>query len=419
MWRAFLLATLIVPTSVFGQDNSGWIGKRVITHYGAVLQIGNQVVDDEKRSTNLTVSGNDKRLFRIYRVEHVNGSWLWLKAEKEGVEGWMKAEFVIPYDQAIEYFTNQIQANPRQSTWYNCRGNVWQAKGEYDIAIADFNEAIRLEPGDETPFNNRGTAWDDKKDYDKAIEDYTESIRLEGRNPEAFSNRGLSWRKKKEYDKAIADYSEAIRINPIYAQGYTGRGDAWYFKKEYDKAMADYNEAIRIDPKSAIAYEDRGDAWRGKKDYDKAIADYNEAIRIDPSYAIAYVGRGLGWRAKMEYDKAIADYDEAIRLDPKDAAAYNSRACLWATCPDEKYRDGNKALESATRACELSKWSDAIKISTLAEAYAEAGNYDKAVEWQEKAISLFTNESSKRKGEAELKLFKNKKPYHGDYSDLP
>ena len=76
-------------------------------------------------------------------------------------------------------------------------------------------------------------------------------------------------------------------------------------------------------------------------------------------------------------------------------------------------------MESATGACELSKWSDPINLSTLAEAYAEAGDYKKAVEWQEKAISLFTYESRKRTGEAELKLYKNNKPYHGDYSDLP
>ena len=114
---ALLLAALVVPFSVFGQDNSGWIGQRVITHFGAVLQIGNQVVDDEKRSTNLPVSGKDRRVFRVYRVEHVNGHWLWLKAEKEGIEGWVKAEFVIPYDQAIDYFTNQIRSNPTGGVW--------------------------------------------------------------------------------------------------------------------------------------------------------------------------------------------------------------------------------------------------------------------------------------------------------------
>ena len=179
MWRALLLAALVVPTSVFGQDNSGWVGQRVITHYGAVLQIGTQVVDDEKRSTNLAVSGKEGSIFRVYRVDQVNGNWLWLKAEKEGVEGWVKAEFVIPYSQAIDYFTNQSRANPNQWTWYIRRGVIWSERGEYDIAIADFNEAIRLDPGNEAAFNNRGNAWRLKEEYDKAIADYNEAIRLD------------------------------------------------------------------------------------------------------------------------------------------------------------------------------------------------------------------------------------------------
>ncbi len=156
-----------------------------------------------------------------------------------------------------------------------------------------------------------------------------------------------------------------------------------------------------------------------RKEYDKAIDDCTEAIRLDPTDAFAHYCRGRALQEKKEFGRTIADYTEAIRLDPTDAVPYNSRANVWATCPERKYRDGKKAVESATRACELSKWSDPIYLSTLAEASAEAGDFKKAVEWQEKAIRLFTAESSKRTGEAELKLFKSNKPYHGDYSDLP
>jgi len=87
MWRAFLPATLVVPASVLGQDNSAWIGQRVITHYGAVPQIGDRAVDDEKRSANFAVSGEDRNSFRVYRVEQANRAWLWLIAEEEGIEG--------------------------------------------------------------------------------------------------------------------------------------------------------------------------------------------------------------------------------------------------------------------------------------------------------------------------------------------
>ena len=376
MWRAFLLAVLIVPTSAFSQDRSAWIGKRVITHYGAVLQMGNQVVDDVKRGITFSFSGKDRNNFRVCRVDYVNGNWLWLKVEKEGIEGWVNAEYVIPYDQAIDYFTNQIRANPSQWPWYNHRGLVWKEKGEYDIAIADFNEVIRLYPSSEAAFNNRGNAWHDKK----------------------------------EYDKAIADYNKSIQLDPKFAMAFNNRGNAWGNKKEYDKAIADYNESVQLDPRFAMAFNNRGNAWGKKKEYDKAIAGYNEAIRLDPKFALAFYNRGNAWSRKKDYDKAIADFNEAVRLDPKNANAYNSRAWLWATCVDGKFRDGMKAVESATCASELTEWNRNYDVGTLAAAYAEAGDFEKAVELQEKANKLYADVEAK-KGEERLKLYKEKKPY--------
>ena len=128
---------------------------------------------------------------------------------------------------------------------------------------------------------------------------------------------------------------------------------------------------------------------------------------------MAYDDRGNAWYAKEEYDKAIADYDQAIALDPKFAMAYNRRAWLWATCPDEKYRDGKKAVESATRACELTDWKDADSLNTLAATCAEAGDFDTAVKWEEKALGLLAkdDEPSRKDYDARLTLYQAKKPY--------
>jgi hypothetical protein len=69
-----------------------------------------QVVDYEGRGKQLA-RGKDSQTFRVYRVEQVNGPWLWLVAEGSGVKGWARAAYVIPFDQAVDYITNQIRAN--------------------------------------------------------------------------------------------------------------------------------------------------------------------------------------------------------------------------------------------------------------------------------------------------------------------
>jgi tetratricopeptide (TPR) repeat protein len=126
---------------------------------------------------------------------------------------------------------------------------------------------------------------------------------------------------------------------------------------------------------------------------------------------MAFNNRGWLRAAKGEYDPAIADYTEAIRLDPGQATPFSSRAWLWATCPEARYRDGKRAVASATRACELSGWTDAYHLDTLAAASAEAGDFAKAVAHQRKANALYPSDEDRRKGEARLALYQGGKPY--------
>ena len=227
----------------------------------------------------------------------------------------------------------------------------------------------------------------------------------------AYYNRGLAWQAKGENDKAIADHTEALRLDPKFATAYIGRGYAWQAKGENDKAIADYTDALRLDPKDAAAYNNRGRAWEAKGENDKAIADYTEALRLDPKDAVAYNNRGNAWQAKGENDKAMADYTEALWFDPKYAMAYNNRGRLRATCPDAKYRDGKQAVADATKACELTggemEWN---YFDTLAAAYAEAGDFDKAVEWQTKALDQ-APENQRADCQSRLELYRSGKPY--------
>ena len=82
-----------------------------------------------------------------------------------------------------------------------------------------------------------------------------------------------------------------------------------------------------------------------------------------------------------------------------------------ATCVDAKYRDGKKAVESATTACELSQWKNAYHVDTIAAACAEAGDFEAAVKWQTKANALYAAGEEREKAQARLKLYQEKKPY--------
>ena len=181
--------------------------------------------------------------------------------------------------------------------------------------------------------------------------------------------------------------------------------------------MLTTSQALSLNPKYAHAYNNRGVAWTTKGEYGKAIADYSQAVSLDPNYAYAYNNRGHAWENEGKYDEAVADYNEAIRLDPKYAEARDSLAWLCATCPNKKYRDGKRAVENATKAYQLDSGKSWSSIATLAAACAENGDFDKAKEWQAKAITLVATDkaakdSDKQEMHNRLELYKQGKSYH-------
>lgn len=163
-------------------------------------------------------------------------------------------------------------------------------------------------------------------------------------------------------------------------------------------------------------YVGRGNAWIGKDEYDKAIADFDHALQLNPKNAIAHACRGYAWGRKGQYNKATADFDQALRLDPKDAYTYSNLASIQATCPDAKYRDGQKAVLNAKKAYELDGRKNWAFIDILAAAYAERGDFAKAVEWETKATEMAQKNKSVAASDladarSRLELYKAKKPY--------
>jgi tetratricopeptide (TPR) repeat protein len=127
----------------------------------------------------------------------------------------------------------------------------------------------------------------------------------------------------------------------------------------------------------------------------------------------AYYNRAENMIIDGRFDGAISDYEEAVRVDPGYAPAFDGLAWLRATCMVAEFRDGVKAVEQATKACELTNFKKTRYIGTLAAAYAETGDFDSAVKWQKKAIDLLTEKQEYLSADFEerLKLYQSGKPY--------
>jgi len=200
----------------------------------------------------------------------------------------------------------------------------------------------------------------------------------------AYNKRGIVWFYKGNLAKAISDYTRAITANLKFSEAYANRGVAWYTKGNYAKAISDFTTAIQRDPRYFQAYAYRGDAWYKQKMPDKAVSDYNTALEIFPQYARAYNNRGFVWNMQGAYELALADYTRALEIDPNDWETCCNLSWLLSTCPDGRYRHGDRAITLAEKAVGIK--SNRISLDCLAAAYAETANFGKAVTTQENAI---------------------------------
>ena len=101
---------------------------------------------------------------------------------------------------------------------------------------------------------------------------------------------------------------------------------------EYDKAAADFI--------TAAAAEHRGEVHEFGSESDYAIP-----AQILIRAAEAYIHGG-------KYDKAIAILKHNLKIVPKGYSGWSLAALAWlyATCPDEKFRDGARTVKLAKQA---------------------------------------------------------------------
>jgi tetratricopeptide (TPR) repeat protein len=233
----------------------------------------------------------------------------------------------------------------------------------------------------------------------------------EARDPCFYNDRAEQYESVGNFDMAIACYTQSLALDPTQSTAYNNRGYDWYRKQEYGKAIADYNQSLAICPNNAAALGNRGVVYDDLHDHERATADFNQALAIDPNFAMAYNNRGATNSTLGCFAQAEADFRQALAICPDDPTTLENLAFLQATCPDARFRDGQRAFASASRAYQLQGIRDPyFTANALAAAYAECGDFPKAILWQAKTVE-FAPTADTALQSARLELFKQGHPY--------
>jgi cytochrome c-type biogenesis protein CcmH/NrfG len=110
----------------------------------------------------------------------------------------------------------------------------------------------------------------------------------------------------------------------------------------------------------------------------------------------------------------IEQWEISLQLNPDDGNALNNLAWVLATYPANAVRDGKRAVELGVKATTLPGGDVPIVLRTLAAAYAESGDFSKAIETAQQSIDLATaqnNTSLLATLRHEIELYQARTPY--------
>jgi tetratricopeptide (TPR) repeat protein len=349
----------------------------------------------------------------IYRVERADGPRVLLTVPSEGLRGWAWSRSVIPLSQADSYFSYVIQIKPRDPFAFLMRGIVRYQNDDRDRALADLDEALRLDPKYVAAWIERANLWQSRNRLDLALADVNKAIQLDPVNPSGFVARGILFFAAKEFARSLRDLERATSLGSFAVVVYVTRGKIYLERKDAKNAYTAFVRALQIDPRQHEAYLGLASAYLLRGDSEQALSILNQAVESDLKNPDAYGNRAIFFLSRGESAKALENLDEVIRLAPSSAWALQERAWLLATCPDAKLRDGHRAVVSAQRACELTKWKKPRYLATLAAAYSEAGDFDAAVKFQERALAMQAQSDAETTGyRLMLDRYKARKPPH-------
>lgn len=316
------------------------------------------------------------------------------------------------FDLAIADCDKVLRLDPGRAPMCGLRGRCHAERGDTESALRDYAAAIAGDP----PSTPRYLLWRaqlhlDCENFAAAEADVSGVILAEPDNPEGHYTRGMVRQQSGDAEGATEDFSTAIRLKPDHPFALLGRAVCHLMRKDYIAVVVDCDRVLELMPGMVKAYELRGTARRSLGDLAGALVDFNEAIKLAPSAVMPYNYRAGVHYARENYAAAVRDHMEALKRDPRHAGTFNQLAWVWSTCPDPDVRNGQRARECATRACELTEWCEAGFLDTLAAAHAECGEFDDAIKWQEKAMELVADDPEKEADYAtRFDLYQQHKP---------
>jgi tetratricopeptide (TPR) repeat protein len=315
--------------------------------------------------------------------------------------------------ESIEQFHLALEDRPGYAEAHNNLGTALLGEHSIPEAEKEFKAAIEDNPNFAEAHNNLGSVYAAEGKVDEAVEEYRRAIAINPGHAPAYNNLGLALATKGDLDEAIAEFRKTVELEPTRAEAEYNLGHALTAKGSVDEAISHFQKALDLGPESAEFHTNLGIALAKRGQLADAVPHFERALALSPDAVDAryYLGKALVMSGRGT--EGLAYWKQALSRDPDNLQVLNDFAWVLATSSDSVLRDGNAALPLAEHAVELTLAREPAILGTLAAVYAETGSFEKAIELEQRATELATQQGNARLAQSlndRLALFQNKTP---------
>jgi len=187
--------------------------------------------------------------------------------------------------------------------------------------------------------------------------------------------------KTKEDKKAIAHCKIVLDDFPENSELRTEYGRILLLQGNEAEAKLQLKKAIENDPDNEVPHIILGIMAQNKKEINSALQSYQKAVRINPLNVNAVTRLGNYLLSLQRWEEAASVYKSALTSSPNSIDLLERNAWVLSTSPNQRLRDGEKALRLAKRLTFIRKEQPRQDVEcgiTLAAAYAEQGDFESA-----------------------------------------
>lgn len=291
-------------------------------------------------------------------------------------------------DEAAAAYAAALAAHPANAMLQCNYGLLLSRQGNTDEALNHFYEAIRLDPTMMAAQLEIGNLLARTGRTEEAMAAFRQSMKLQPTNDTAHINLGGLFEQLGQTENALLEYHEAVRVQPESARAHSNLGVLLAKEGKPAEAEIHFKRFTELESTNANAFYNLGNVLLAQKKFGDAELQYSNSISLNPKDADASYKLAVCQIRQGKSSLGAESLRKTVQLNPNHATALIDLAWMLAASPDPAIRNGDEAVKTARRACEVTKFGDINSKGAYDAALAEAGRFSEAIEAAGKTRTL-------------------------------